>query len=73
MAEQRGETSSEYVQHVLQPLLAAENAEGLHWFLCALNGPDHALLGTLCRKREWQVDQLLDVLIGNALTNLDAS
>jgi hypothetical protein len=71
MADQRGETASEYVEHVLQPLLAAENGEGLFWFLIALNSADHMLLSKHCRSRKWQVDQLLDVLIGDALTNLD--
>jgi hypothetical protein len=71
MANQRGETPAEYVEHVLQPLLEAENGDALFWFLIALNSADHMLIAKHCRKRGWQVDQLLDVLIGDALTNLN--
>jgi hypothetical protein len=73
LAAPRGQKAADFVADVLKPILEAENAEVLNWFTVALNGADFALLGTLCRKRGWQVDQLLDVLIGDALTNLDAS
>jgi hypothetical protein len=68
----RGQKAGDFVADLLRPLLEAENAEVLHWFTVALNGADFARLGTLCRKRGWQVDQLLDVLIGDALTNVDS-
>ncbi len=73
MGQQRGETAAEYVEHVLQPLLAAENGAELFWHLIALSSADHMLVSKHCRQRKWEVDQLLDVLIGDALTSLDAS
>jgi hypothetical protein len=70
MANERGETPSEYVASLLFPLLDAQNGEELYWYLIALNGPDNALIGKVCRKRKWQVDQVLDVLVGDALEKL---
>jgi hypothetical protein len=71
LAAPRGQKAGDFVAELLNPILEAENAEGLHWFAVALSGADFALLGTLCRKRGWQVDAVLDVLIGDALENLD--
>jgi hypothetical protein len=72
LAAPHGQNASEFVSELLRPLLQAENGEeNLFWFLCALNGPDHALLGTHCRKRGWNVDEVLDILIGNALEHLN--
>jgi hypothetical protein len=71
LAAPRGQKAGDFVADLLKPILEAENGEALNWFTVALNGPDFALLGTLCRKRGWQVDQLLDVLIGDALQHLE--
>ncbi len=73
LAAPRGQQAADFVADVLKPILEAENAEHLHWFTVALNGPDFALLGTLCRKKGWKVDAVLDILVGDALEHLDAS
>ncbi len=71
LAAPRGQKAADLVVDLLKPILEAENAEELHWFTVALSGADFALLGTLCRKKGWQVDAVLDVLIGDALEHLD--
>jgi hypothetical protein len=72
LAAPRGQKAADFVADLLRPILEAENAEVLNWFAVALSGADFALLGTLCRNKGWKVDAVLDVLIGDALTNIDS-
>jgi hypothetical protein len=67
----RGQKAGDFVADLLSPLLEAENAEELYWYLIALNGPDNALIGKVCRKKGSKVDEVLDIIVGDALEHLD--
>jgi hypothetical protein len=70
LASDRGDTPREFIEGLISRMLTAEGADAVYWFVVALNGEDHAKLGTYARKHGWDVDVLLDELVGDALDGL---
>jgi uncharacterized protein YajQ (UPF0234 family) len=67
MGAERGKTAAEVVAALLQPLLDSENGEDLYWYLIGLERSDNTRISQLCLDRDWQVDELLDVLVSDAI------
>lgn len=70
LASDRGDTPREFIERLIGRMLTAEGADEVEWLLVALNSTDNARLRTYARTHGWEIEVLLDELVGDALDDL---
>ncbi len=70
LASDRHATPREFIERLIDRMLNAEGADDVEWFLVALNNEDNTRLRTYARTHGWDVENLLDELVGDALDGL---
>jgi hypothetical protein len=70
LATDHGQSPREFLETLIGRMLNAEGADEVEWLLVALNNEDNTRLRTYAREHGWEVENLLDELVGDALDGL---